>query len=103
MNKEKYDEKFLSDITNIDFICIDDLYQKKEYIRENYCNLTGDYKRIYKWYYFFKLGNLKNPLKRLMWEYINGINNYIELCKEYRLFCDRRKRIIKKQMKEDYK
>ncbi len=96
-----YVDSFLEEIVGVDFIDIDDLFANKKLIRRNYMQLTTDYKRVYKWYYYFKLSMIKDPLKTLMWEYLSGQNVEFDLSKQYFMFC--RKRNSLKSLKDKYK
>jgi len=75
---------------------IDDLYNKKLEIREKYALLDYPTKQIYKWFFYYQLCLLKNPLKRLLWEYISGINDisvFVNLTYEYKKFCEKRNKM----------
>lgn len=86
-------EEFMLRIKDMRFETVDELFIKKNKIRSKFETLDIDSKEIYKWYFFFQLCLLKNPLKALMWDYICGRDNLLELNHEYILFCNRRDRI----------
>ena len=88
-------KEFMDKIDNIRFKSIDELFIKKKYIREEYMQLSRDEKTIYKWFFFFQLCILRNPLKELMWEYINGSDNSKRLNEEYINFCEKRENLFK--------
>lgn len=101
-SKMGYDERFLKDIVGVDFFDMEDLFKNRELIRKNYQSLTRDYKRVYKWYFYFKLCLIKNPLKDLMWSYIAGCNGFEdELISEYLGFISKKRAIMEKQRRED--
>lgn len=101
-SKIGYDEQFLKDIVGVDFFDMEDLFKNKELIRKNYQSLTRDYKRVYKWYFYFKLCLIKNPLKDLMWTYISGCNvSELDLMSEYLGFISKKRAIMEKQRRED--
>lgn len=103
-SKMGYDERFLKDIVGVDFFDMEDLFKNRELIRRNYESLSTDYKRVYKWYFYFKLCLIKNPLKDLMWSYIAGCNGFEdELMLEYVGFISKKRAIIEKQRREDGK
>lgn len=88
--------EFYDKIQGLMFRDVDDLYSKKMQIREKYQLLDYSTKQIYKWYFYYQLCLLKNPLKRLLWDFINASNDLsiqLELSTEYKKFCERRKRI----------
>ena len=85
-------DEFMIKIDNIRFLNIDECYQNRQYIKENFQKLNDNEKEMYKWYFFYQLCLLKNPLKSLMWDYLHT-DNYkvsIELNYEYAKFCERR-------------
>ena len=88
--------KILRIIESIEFTEVDEFYEKKDYIKQKYQELDMEAKEIYKWYFYFQLCLLKNPLKELLWTYINNQeeNMYLssDLSREYRLFCEKRKK-----------
>lgn len=87
-------------IKDMRFISVDDFFEKKDILINNYNKLDPDNKELYKWYFFYQLSILKNPLKRLMWEYLNGEEhikdgvNLLDL--EYIRFCDDRSNMIER-------
>lgn len=101
-SKMGYDERFLKDIVGVDFFDMEDLFKNRELIRRNYQSLTRDYKRVYKWYFYFKLCLIKNPLKDLMWSYLAGCEvPENELISEYIGFISKKRAIMEKQRRED--
>ncbi len=89
--------EFYDSVQELMFSDVDDLYKRKIEIREKYSKLDYPTKQIYKWYFFYQLCLLKNPLKRLMWDFINGMNDLsmqLELPHEYRKFCEKRKKMF---------
>lgn len=89
-------EEFYENVQNIMFKNVDDLYLRREKIRKEYLLLDYSTKQIYKWFFYYQLCMLRNPLKRLLWEYINEINAEAvqkELCEEYKKFCVKRHKI----------
>ena len=88
--------EFYNSIQGLTFKNVDDLYNRKVQIREKYALLDYPTKQIYKWFYYYELCLLKNPLKRLLWDFINGSNELsmqLELTQEYKKFCEKRKKI----------
>ena len=73
--KEKSMEGLVENIRQIEFSTIEELYEKKEEIRDKYQALDYNTRRIYKWYYFYQLCLLDYELKSLMWDYICGITD----------------------------
>lgn len=101
-SKMGYDERFLKDIVGVDFFDMEDLFNNRKLIRRNYQSLTRDYKRVYKWYFYFKLCLIKNPLKDLMWSYLAGSDgSENELISEYVGFISKKRAIMEKQRRED--
>lgn len=88
-------KEFFREIEDIQFTEVDEFYKKKEYIRDRYQELDNNIKQVYKWYFYFQFCLLKNPLKELLWNYVNGENELYflsELQNEYNSFCNRRKK-----------
>jgi hypothetical protein len=67
--------ELLKPLENMYFIDIKELYNNIEYIKSQYNQLSLEYKTIYKWYFFQQLCLIRefkiNPIKTIMWEYIN--------------------------------
>jgi hypothetical protein len=87
---------FYNNVQGLTFKDVDDLYARKMQIREKFATLDYQTKEIYKWFFYYELCMLKNPLKRLLWDFICGskeLSMQLELPKEYRKFCEKRKRI----------
>lgn len=85
--------EFLDKINDIRFLGVDEFYVKKAYIKRKFEKMEHDDRELYKWYFFYQLCLLKNPLKSLCWDYLEGKCNIDDLTKEYINFCDRRDRI----------
>lgn len=88
-------EEFLELISDIRFTEVDDFYNRKEYIKIKYQELNRSAKEVYKWYFYFQFCLLKNPLKELLWTYINGEEDiYLisNLESAYSSFCNKRKK-----------
>lgn len=94
-------KEFMMAIDDIRFDNIDELFVKKAYIKEKYNKLSFDMKELYKWYFFYQLCLLKNPLKSAMWDYINGFDVGSKLNDEYILFCEKRDKLRAKYLKEN--
>ena len=84
---------FMYEISNCRFMNVDDLFVRKESIRKEFAMFEQSTKEIYKWYFFYQLCLVKNPLKSAIWEYICGKNNSKEVEQEYAIFCERRDRL----------
>jgi len=88
--------EFYASVQGLMFKDVDDLYSKKIEIREKYAILDYSTKQIYKWFFYYQLCLLRNPLKRLLWEFISGSNELLiqlELTQEYKKFCEKRNKI----------
>jgi len=81
------------------FTTPDEFYESKKEIKAIYQELSKKGKEIYKWYFFYELSMLRNPLKELMWEYLNfeelNIQFKSNLIHEYELYCKKRNRLMK--------
>lgn len=92
------------EIGEIEFDTVEELYERKEEIREKYGKLSGDIKRIYKWYYFYQLCLLDYELKSLMWDYICGIGDVeLPLRLSYMNFKRKKEKYHLKYMLEEQK
>ena len=87
-------DNFMLKIDHITFENIDDLYSRRDKIRNNYAILDFNEKQIYKWYFFYQLCLLKNPLKKIAWEYVNGADRDVEFYNCYKDFLVKRNKII---------
>ena len=88
--------EFLERIKDIRFTEVDEFYKCKDEIKEKYQELDNETKEIYKWYFYFQLCLLKNPLKEMLWTFLNmncDIYFIAEMSNEYRLFCRKRNKM----------
>ena len=88
--------EFYNSVQGLMFKDVDDLYARKMEIREKYEQLDYPTKQIYKWFFYYQLCFLRNPLKRLLWDFICGskeLKMQLELPQEYRKFCEKRNRM----------
>ena len=88
--------EFLEKIKDIRFTEVDEFYKRKDEIKEKYQELDNETKEIYKWYFYFQLCLLKNPLKEMWWTFLNmncDIYFIAEMSNEYRLFCRKRNKM----------
>ena len=97
-------EEFLELIKDIRFTEVDEFYRKKDYIKIKYQELDKSTKEVYKWYFYFQFCLLKNPLKELLWNYLNQEQDIflsVELDNQYNLFCNKRKRQKQEEIEID--
>ena len=88
--------EFLEKIKDIRFTEVDEFYKRKDEIKEKYQELDNETKEIYKWYFYFQLCLLKNPLKEMLWTFLNmncDIYFIAEMSNQYRLFCRKRNKM----------
>lgn len=88
--------EILEKIKDIRFTEVDEFYKRKDEIKEKYQELDNETKEIYKWYFYFQLCLLKNPLKEMLWTFLNmncDIYFIAEMSNEYRLFCRKRNKM----------
>ena len=71
-------DRFLKEISDIRFTSVEELYKRRDEIRELYLWLDLSTKQIYKWYFYYQLCLVKNSFKEALWEYLNG-NDSLEL------------------------
>ena len=96
-------KEFLEKIDDIRFFEVDDFYHRKDEIKEKYNKLNNGEKEMYKWYFYFQFCLLKNPLKEMLWTFLNmecDIYFLSEMANEYRIFCNKRKRLYEKERNE---
>jgi len=89
-------KEFMSEISDIRFLSVDDFMKKKEIIRDRVEELDNDVKEIYQWYFYHQLCILSQKfflLKDLMWLYACGERVEFDLMLQYRLFCEKRNKI----------
>ncbi len=90
---KKMTDEFMEYIKEMRFMNIDELFVKKNIVRDKFNDLNDNYREMYKWYFFYELCLLKNPLKSLMWDYVCGRDVLNELNIEYINFCNKRDKI----------
>ena len=98
-------KEFLEIIEDIQFENVDELFVKKAYIKENLWKYDLNVRTIYKWYFFWKMSFIKNPLKELFWSYISRKDSskdiLLDLSLQYRIFCQKRDKMIAEQQQGD--
>lgn len=98
-------KEILERIKEVRFTTTDEIYSRKDEIREIVQTFDYDTLEVYKWYFFFQLCLLKNPLKELLWNYLVGekvnIKTRSDLCVEYRNYKERCMKIAQYQKKKE--
>lgn len=84
----------MEDIQECRFLNIDDFYVKREHIKKYYNTLDDATKEVYKWYFFYQICIIKDPLRSLAWEYVNGYSIEPFLIQAYDEFCEKRNKLI---------
>lgn len=89
-------DEFMEKTKDMRFLNADDFYVKKAIIKEKYKKLDYNSKEMYKWYFFYQLCLLKNPLKSMFWSYLNNKHDKCDkMNEEYIKFCEKRDKIAK--------
>lgn len=97
-------EGIIQEIQEIEFSTVEELYEKKDIIREKYKKLDYNTGRIYKWYFFYQLCVLDYDFKSTMWDYICEIaGSELRLAHQYRIFKEKKERYHLKYMLEEQK
>ena len=100
-------KEFLERIEKARFTTTDEVFNRRNEIRKIVQSFDLTTLEWYKYYFFFQLCLLKNPLKELLWTYIAkkeiSVHEELDLCNEYRLYKERCKRIMQyqKEKKEE--
>lgn len=97
-------EGLIQSIQEIEFSTIEELYERKEEIREKFKLLDKNTQRIYKWYYFYQLCCVDYDFKSAMWDYMYEITGAeLRLAHQYRLFKNKKEKYHQKYMLEEEK
>ena len=88
--------EFMHKIGNMKFFGFDELYSKKEEVKDSFKNLRDDEKYIYKWFFFYQTCHLNNRLKENMWDYITGVISKEKIEKEYKIYCKKKEKAAQK-------
>ena len=86
----------LKEIEHIRFENVDELFVRKAIIRQDYLELEPKIKELYKWYFFYQMCMIKNPLKELLWDYLNDKDVSDKLNVAYIDFCNKRDSFLKR-------
>ena len=86
-------DEFMNSIEDMRFRDVDDLFIKKANIRKLYGLLEFNNQEMYKWYFFYQLCLLREPLRTCIWEYVIGKDNVNELNIAYINFCNKRDKL----------
>lgn len=82
--------EFMCKIGNMQFYMFDDLYSKKEEVRNKFQTLNAEEKMMYKWFYFQQTCHLNIRIKESMWDYITGVISKKKIEKEYAIYCKKK-------------
>ena len=97
-------EWLVESIKEIEFSTVEELYEKKDKIKEKYQKLDKDVQKIYKWYFFYQLCVLDDKLKSLLWDYICDIKGCeLHLKIEYMNFLAKKEKYHHKYLLEEEK
>lgn len=98
-------KEILERIEKARFLTTDELFENKEKIRKEVQDFDLDTLEIYKWYFFYQLGLLKNPLKEKLWEYLClemvTPKREEDLCILYQEYKEKCRNILQYQKKKD--
>ena len=97
-------EGFMQDIEGMEFLTVEELYEKREFIREKYKILGKNEQRVYKWYFFYQLCIVDYEFKSTMWDYVCEIaGSDLEINHQFRLFKEKKERYHLKYILEEQK
>ena len=98
-------KEILERIEKARFTTTDEVFLNRKKIRKYVQSFDLDTLQVYKWYFFFQLCLLKNPLKEKLWDYIVKeritIHEETDLVFEYRHYKEKCQKIMQNQKKED--
>lgn len=87
------------------FTTTDEVFLNRKEIRKHVQQFDNETLEVYKWYFFFQLCMLKNPLKEKMWNFLVketiSINEDSDLCALYRNYKEKCRKISEYQRKKD--
>ena len=97
-------EGIIQTLEEMQFSTVEELYEKKEEIREKYSNLDFNMRKLYKWYYFYQLCCLDYDFKSAMWDYICEIGgSEVIVAHQFRLFKNKKEKYHQKYLLEEEK
>ena len=88
--------EFIIKTMEMRFLDLDEFMRRRKTIREKYKELNQDEREVYKWYFFYQLCMLREPLKTLTWEYTIGMNVDNRLKEEYNKFLEKKRKLYGK-------
>ena len=95
-------EGLIKEIREIEFLTVEELYERKDEIKGKYQQLDKNVQRVYKWYFFYQLCVLDDKLKGLLWDYICDIQGCeLHLRLEYMNFLAKKERYHQKYLLEE--
>lgn len=90
-------EDFLIYVDDMRFLSVDELFIKKEMIKQKLGRLSVDYRELYKWYYYYQLSVFKEfkdcPIKTTIWDYLHNNCSVNDVNECYRKWCNKRDRL----------
>lgn len=86
------------------FSTIEDLYNRREEIRDKYQEMDFNMQKLYKWYYFYQLCCIEYDFKSAMWDYICEIGgSEPRVSHQYRMFMRKKEKYHLKYLLEEQK
>lgn len=86
-------------VMEADFETLDELYERKDKIREEVQQYNVKTLELYKWYFFYQLCLISVPTKEAFWDYLvkKEVDEFTKgnLEHEYMKFCKHRKKIAR--------
>lgn len=97
-------EGLIESLKEMQFDTFEDLYERREEIREKFKKKDDDVKKIYKWYFFYQLCCMEYDFKSAMWDYMYEISgSEVRLARQYRIIKTKKEKYHQKYLLEEQK
>lgn len=98
-------EGIFKKLQDMEFDTIEELYERREEIREKYKQLDYDTEgKLFKWYFFYQVCCIDYDFKSAMWDYICEIGGSdVRVEHQYKLFKNKKEKYHQKYLLEEQK
>lgn len=97
-------EELIQSIKEMEFKTFEDLFERREEIREKFKKKDKNTQRVYKWYFFYQLCCMDYEFKSAMWDYLYEIgDSEARVCHQYKIVKGKKDKYHQKYLLEEEK
>lgn len=97
-------EGLINSIKEMEFETFEDLYERREEIREKFKRKDKNTKKVYKWYFFYQLCCMDYEFKSTMWDFMYEIGGSdVRIVHQYKIIKNKKEKYHQKYLLEEEK